>query len=332
MSHEYLATLPIPANFWDRAKQLFTHTEFSYYVRLATALCATAGFIPFEPNIVRNIIGSSRTTTVEAFLDRVMLFCEYRLLDISQVPEDFRVLLGVDAQYDGKIFCLCEIHAIAMRSQEKRRNAAIAADCRHKKLCEEKEKKRSKRKEKEFNITNPQDKVCVITEGTESEMEKRGIERSAGYEETWDKKERGSMEDGNISSGIHETREKAKSERRNSGEPVSQSASQPEKCFSFRNFRNLWNKWAEHFGVAQFQKLNTPLKAKFETRQKSFKAQGAETQMFWVNLLSAIAETSGGFYLGKNDGYRHCGTPWIITAKWLLENDEHVERFLNAVK
>jgi len=308
MSHEYLATLPIPANFWDRAKQIFTHTEFSYYVRFATSLCATAGFIPFEPNIVRNIIGSSRTTTVEAFLDRVMLFCEYRLLDISQVPEDFRVLLGVDAQYDGKIFCLCEIHTIAMRSQEKRRNAAIAADCRHKKLCEEKEKKRSKRKEKELlnnKETNRQDN-CYSAENVATLFGKASCQSSVVSRQSKEHSEKQTV--------VSEV-QGAKCEER----------------FTFRDFRNLWNKWAEHFKVPQFQKLNTPLKAKFETRQKSFKAQGAESQLFWVNLLSAIAETSGGFYLGKNDGYRHCGTPWIITAKWLLENDEHVERFLNAL-
>jgi len=292
MSHEYLATLPIPANFWDRAKQIFTHTEFSYYVRFITALCATAGFIPYDYQIIKSMIGSSRATAAECLLDKMSMYGEFELIEISQVPEDFILLLGVDARYSGKILRHKQISAFALHLQEKRRKLAIAADCRHKKLCEEKEKKRSKRKEKELlnnKETNRQDD-CYSAENEATLFEKASPQSS-----------------------VLSRQPKALNEK--ASQPVSQSASQPEKCFSFRNFRNLWNKWAEHFGVAQFQKLNTPLKAKFETRQKSFKAQGAETQMFWVNLLSAIAETSGGFYLGKNDGYRHCGTPWIITAK-----------------
>lgn len=305
MSHEYLATLPIPANFWDRAKQIFTHIEFSYYVRFITALCATAGFIPFDYQIIKSMIGCSRATSAECLLDKMSMYGEFELIDISQVPEDFVSLLGVDAQYSGKILRHKQISAFALHLQDKRRKLAIAADCRHKKLCEEKEKKRSKRKEKELLNTKPLQKSL------------QGAIQEPLREEC------------SCQSSVLSRQPKALNEK--AGQPVSQSASPPEKCFSFRDFRDLWNKWAEHFKVPQFQKLNTPLKAKFETRQKSFKAQGAETQMFWINLLSAIAETSGGFYLGKNDGYRHCGTPWIITAKWLLENDEHIERFLNAV-
>ena len=101
--------------------------------------------------------------------------------------------------------------------------------------------------------------------------------------------------------------------------------------FSFAAFRDLWNEWAEHYGVAKFEKLTGKKRRLFEVRQRNFAKQGAYGEEFWVNLLSAVSEYGNGFYIGNNDGYNHDGRPWRVTFEWLMHNDDRVEKFIEAV-
>jgi len=303
--------------------------------------------------------GCSKIDPVENLLDKMSMYGEFELIDVSQVPEEFIPLLGVDADYDGRILRHKVISANALHLQEKRRKLAIAAICRHKGCSQEKEKKSSKRKEKEIFITDPLQKSLqgaiqeplreAIQEPLQGAIQEPLREehscqlpvascpsKALDEERTTTDDRRNSSQSPAVSHQLRENCEKLtavnEAQAKRASEPAAKSKEQSDGGqFSFREFRDLWNKWAEHFGVAQFQRLNDKLREKFKTRQASFKREGAETEEFWINLLSAVAETSGGFYLGNNDGYRHCGTPWIITAKWLLDSDEHIERFLNAV-
>ena len=106
-----------------------------------------------------------------------------------------------------------------------------------------------------------------------------------------------------------------------------QNEEEKNTAFSFEQCADMWNDFAAENGLERIIKLSDSRKAQFQKRQKSFAEAKVSpyTKEFWELVLQGVKIRRNGFYVGNNK------TNWKITFDWLLEKDERIDAFVNAV-
>lgn len=301
--------------------------EYSFYWRLFHLMFKTGGFLPYDADTIRSATKRRSLKQTKQLLGRLLLLDEFEIISYSDVPEQYRKFFMKKESYfarDDKILFNSRVFELVEYSIGiKETSASNGTKGGRREL-------RGQDCEIEEDFAGNKN-LWVNPRGahTDSDTELNNISAQISAEKTITV--RGAEEDCGEFRGLRAA-EPREEDAAVCGASDREREAKSGELYSIASFRNLWNEWAEHFGLEKFNRLTDRKRKMFEVRQRHFAKDGAYEEGFWVKLLSAVAESKGGFYVGNNDGFKHCGTPWRVTFDWLFKNDDNVEKFLNAVQ